>query len=117
MPEPTNNLKFGLTAADRCAELLDCLRRAFREETLDFEGQYFQASGVPLPVKPRQRPHPPLWYAVLTPEIADRGANYLVCRFAFGDLALREMIASVELFAAEVMPRLQQEAARRAQAA
>jgi cytolysin (calcineurin-like family phosphatase) len=32
------------------------------------------------------------------------GLNYLLLRFAFGDLTLAESMRSVELFAAEVMP-------------
>jgi alkanesulfonate monooxygenase SsuD/methylene tetrahydromethanopterin reductase-like flavin-dependent oxidoreductase (luciferase family) len=35
---------------------------------------------------------------------ADSRLNYLLCRFAFGDLTLEESMRSVELFAAEVMP-------------
>ncbi len=32
------------------------------------------------------------------------GGNYLLCRFAFGDLTLDESLRSTELFAREVMP-------------
>jgi len=42
--------------------------------------------------------------SVLAREIADTGVNYLVCQFAFGDLTLRELLRSVDLFAAHVMP-------------
>ena len=36
------------------------------------------------------------------------GVNYLLCRFAFGDLTLAESLRSVELFASEVMPHFPQ---------
>ena len=37
-------------------------------------------------------------------EIAATGANYLLSWFAFGDMTLKESLASLELFAREVMP-------------
>jgi len=42
----------------------------------------------------------------LRAQVRDTGANYLVGQFAFGDLRLDESLASVELFAREVMPAL-----------
>jgi alkanesulfonate monooxygenase SsuD/methylene tetrahydromethanopterin reductase-like flavin-dependent oxidoreductase (luciferase family) len=44
--------------------------------------------------------------AFLSAQIEQCGANYLVGQFCFGDLALEEMLRSVELFAAKVMPAL-----------
>ncbi len=41
---------------------------------------------------------------VLAGQLAGCGANYLVCRFAFGDLTLSEAMRSVELFSREVAP-------------
>jgi alkanesulfonate monooxygenase SsuD/methylene tetrahydromethanopterin reductase-like flavin-dependent oxidoreductase (luciferase family) len=38
--------------------------------------------------------------------IGEAGVNYLVCRFAFGDMALAESMHSLELFAQGVMPEL-----------
>ena len=43
---------------------------------------------------------------VLADQLSLSGANYLVCRFAFGDISLSEAMTSVELFADQVMPRL-----------
>ena len=37
-------------------------------------------------------------------QIEQSGVNYLLCRFAFGDLSLEESRRSVGLFASEVMP-------------
>jgi alkanesulfonate monooxygenase SsuD/methylene tetrahydromethanopterin reductase-like flavin-dependent oxidoreductase (luciferase family) len=45
--------------------------------------------------------------AFLAAQIADSKANYIVGQFCFGDLELDEMLCSVELFAAQVMPALQ----------
>ena len=43
---------------------------------------------------------------VLTAQAAEAGVNYLVCRLAFGDLALPESLRSLELYAGAVMPAL-----------
>jgi alkanesulfonate monooxygenase SsuD/methylene tetrahydromethanopterin reductase-like flavin-dependent oxidoreductase (luciferase family) len=39
-------------------------------------------------------------------QLAEAQTNYLVCRFAFGDMMLAESLRSVELFAQQVMPEL-----------
>jgi alkanesulfonate monooxygenase SsuD/methylene tetrahydromethanopterin reductase-like flavin-dependent oxidoreductase (luciferase family) len=44
----------------------------------------------------------------LASQLGDCGANYLVGQLAFGDLALDEMLRSVSLFGAEVMPALRE---------
>jgi alkanesulfonate monooxygenase SsuD/methylene tetrahydromethanopterin reductase-like flavin-dependent oxidoreductase (luciferase family) len=46
--------------------------------------------------------------AFLRRQIGETGSNYVVGQFAFGDLTLAETLASVELFAGEVMPALAQ---------
>jgi alkanesulfonate monooxygenase SsuD/methylene tetrahydromethanopterin reductase-like flavin-dependent oxidoreductase (luciferase family) len=43
---------------------------------------------------------------VLTEQLDTAGVNYLVCRFAFGDLSTEESLRSLQLFVAEVMPAL-----------
>jgi len=42
----------------------------------------------------------------LARQIAETGVNYLVCRFAFGDMALGESQRSLELFVRHVLPEL-----------
>ena len=44
--------------------------------------------------------------AALAAQMEQSGANYLICRFAFGDLTIEESRRSVELFADGVMPTL-----------
>jgi hypothetical protein len=44
-------------------------------------------------------------------QIEATGVNYLVCRIAFGDMALEDSLRSLELFAGHVMPRLRGRAA------
>jgi len=43
----------------------------------------------------------------LQAQIDESCVNYVACRFAFGDLTFEEARRSVDLFAGEVMPRLQ----------
>jgi alkanesulfonate monooxygenase SsuD/methylene tetrahydromethanopterin reductase-like flavin-dependent oxidoreductase (luciferase family) len=45
--------------------------------------------------------------AFLAAQIEDSGANYVVGQFCFGDLKFDEILGSVALFAAQVMPALQ----------
>jgi alkanesulfonate monooxygenase SsuD/methylene tetrahydromethanopterin reductase-like flavin-dependent oxidoreductase (luciferase family) len=49
---------------------------------------------------------PELVRDVLQQQLAEARVNYLVCRFAFGDMTLAESRRSVELFARAVMPEL-----------
>jgi len=42
----------------------------------------------------------------LLAQLEEARVNYLVCRFAFGDMTLQESLRSLELFAHEVMPAL-----------
>ena len=44
--------------------------------------------------------------ASLREQIAASGSNYLLGQFVFGDLTRAEALASIELFAREVMPAL-----------
>ena len=46
--------------------------------------------------------------ATLAEQMGQAGSNYLLCRFAFGDLTFEESRRSVELFAHQVMPALRQ---------
>lgn len=48
---------------------------------------------------------------LLRAQLAQSGANYLVCRFAFGDLSLAESQRSLELFQRHVMPGLRESVA------
>jgi alkanesulfonate monooxygenase SsuD/methylene tetrahydromethanopterin reductase-like flavin-dependent oxidoreductase (luciferase family) len=48
---------------------------------------------------------------ILRSQLAESGANYMVCRFAFGDLTLSESTRSLELFQRHVMPGLRESVA------
>jgi alkanesulfonate monooxygenase SsuD/methylene tetrahydromethanopterin reductase-like flavin-dependent oxidoreductase (luciferase family) len=69
-------------APARYQESLAILMQAFANDTLNHEGRWHTFRDVPLPLKPLQRPHPPLWYGALRPDTADwaaRNGVNLVC--------------------------------------
>jgi alkanesulfonate monooxygenase SsuD/methylene tetrahydromethanopterin reductase-like flavin-dependent oxidoreductase (luciferase family) len=67
------------TAQSVYEETLAVLELAFKVERLTFKGKYFDFDNVPIELRPRQHPQPPLWYGVGTPDSAEeyglRGFN------------------------------------------
>jgi alkanesulfonate monooxygenase SsuD/methylene tetrahydromethanopterin reductase-like flavin-dependent oxidoreductase (luciferase family) len=57
------------------AEALAVVRAALTHDSLDFEGAHFRFKGVPMELRPLQRPHPPIWYGLHAPESALRAAR------------------------------------------
>ncbi len=39
-----------------------CLKTALTSDEFSHEGKYFSYSNVPMPLRPLQQPHPPMWY-------------------------------------------------------
>lgn len=71
-PHELGAMGVDVTRAKACFdETLALLKQAFAADTLDFSGEFFSAAGLPLPMKPLQQPHPPLWYGVLKPSSAE----------------------------------------------
>jgi alkanesulfonate monooxygenase SsuD/methylene tetrahydromethanopterin reductase-like flavin-dependent oxidoreductase (luciferase family) len=75
----------GVDAADaqaRYAESFEIIKRFFATDVLDFDGKYWKFDDVPVEMKPLQRPHPAVWYALASPEStvwpAQQGMN-IVC--------------------------------------
>jgi alkanesulfonate monooxygenase SsuD/methylene tetrahydromethanopterin reductase-like flavin-dependent oxidoreductase (luciferase family) len=44
-------------------------------ETLTFAGEHFRCENVPMAMAPLQKPHPPIWYGVHSPDSAERAAR------------------------------------------
>jgi len=75
---PYETAFFGLDpeeSAARFQESLAALLDAFGSDAMSFQGEYYQLDGVPLTIRPMQKPHPPLWYGVLKPETAEWAAQ------------------------------------------
>jgi alkanesulfonate monooxygenase SsuD/methylene tetrahydromethanopterin reductase-like flavin-dependent oxidoreductase (luciferase family) len=69
-------------APERYQESLEILMLAFASDQLTYKGKFHSFHDVTLPLKPVQKPHPPLWYGALRPDTADwaaRRAVNLVC--------------------------------------
>ncbi|WP_159348714.1 LLM class flavin-dependent oxidoreductase [Roseomonas harenae] len=64
------------------AEAFEIIQRYFSSDTLNFEGKFWQFDDVPVEMKPFQQPHPPVWYALASPDStvwpAQHGVN-VVC--------------------------------------
>jgi alkanesulfonate monooxygenase SsuD/methylene tetrahydromethanopterin reductase-like flavin-dependent oxidoreductase (luciferase family) len=64
------------TKADKMfAESMTILRQALMQKTVDFEGEFYRYKNVPMELEPLQRPHPPFWYGVITPDSGERSAK------------------------------------------
>jgi alkanesulfonate monooxygenase SsuD/methylene tetrahydromethanopterin reductase-like flavin-dependent oxidoreductase (luciferase family) len=107
-----------IVIADDRAEALAIARRAYRVWYANFMKLWWQHDMPPVGVN-----YPPEIddfiaiglaavgtaaevRAVLAAQLAESGANYLGCRFAFGDLTHAESMRSLDLFCREVMPYL-----------
>lgn len=49
-------------------EALEVIRKGLTSDTLNHSGEFYRFDRVPMVMKPVQRPHPPLWYGVKSPE-------------------------------------------------
>ena len=57
------------------AEALDLILQGLSQKTLNFHGEFFSFDHVPMELEPLQKPHPPVWYGVHSPESAERAAR------------------------------------------
>ena len=58
------------TAPIQYREALEVVLKVLTVPELTFAGDFYRFSGVPIVMQPLQRPHPPLWCGVATPESA-----------------------------------------------
>jgi alkanesulfonate monooxygenase SsuD/methylene tetrahydromethanopterin reductase-like flavin-dependent oxidoreductase (luciferase family) len=49
-------------------EAYQVMMQALMRDEVNFSGAHYQFANVPIEIRPLQRPHPPLWYAVPVPE-------------------------------------------------
>jgi len=117
-PAPKVGMNRHIVLAENGDEALAIARRAYRQWHISFMKLWRDHNMLPVGVA-----YPPEidgfiengMAAVGTPEHAlavlqgqleESGANYLGCRFAFGDLTFAESARTVELFSRKVMPHL-----------
>jgi alkanesulfonate monooxygenase SsuD/methylene tetrahydromethanopterin reductase-like flavin-dependent oxidoreductase (luciferase family) len=82
----------------RFEEALDVLLRAWTGERFSYEGRYHHVRDVQLNVRPRQRPHPPVWVGTLradsAPRIGARGFPVMLIPYASAE-TLPQLAAGV----------------------
>jgi alkanesulfonate monooxygenase SsuD/methylene tetrahydromethanopterin reductase-like flavin-dependent oxidoreductase (luciferase family) len=62
--------------ADRIfGEALTVIKQALTEQAVNFAGEFFRFNNVPFELTPFRKPHPPLWYGVVSPDSAERAAH------------------------------------------
>ena len=77
---------------ERFEETLEILMMALTQEFVNFSGKFYQLKDLSMELKPKQTPHPPLWYPG-NPVTAGRyGANFI----NFG--SIESLPATVEIF-------------------
>jgi alkanesulfonate monooxygenase SsuD/methylene tetrahydromethanopterin reductase-like flavin-dependent oxidoreductase (luciferase family) len=81
---PVELALFGVDAAESRAmfeEALQVILTGLTTGRLDFEGTYYRYHDVPVALRPRQQPYPPLWYPASNPDsvpwIGQHGFNTL----------------------------------------
>jgi alkanesulfonate monooxygenase SsuD/methylene tetrahydromethanopterin reductase-like flavin-dependent oxidoreductase (luciferase family) len=76
---------------DRFDEGLQVMLAAWRGERFSFHGRFHHVEDVRLAVTPLQRPHPPIWVAILRPEAAyhvgRQGLDVMTIPYATTDVA------------------------------
>lgn len=53
---------------ERFDECVEIIRRAWTEDRVTFEGEFYRVPGIAVFPRPVQRPHPPLWTAAVSPD-------------------------------------------------
>lgn len=75
-------------------EAMEVLKLAFTEERVSFSKQHFSYQNVPVELHPYQRPHPPLWYGVGSPDSGE-----LVAAQGFHGITLAKPETAAEIVA------------------
>jgi alkanesulfonate monooxygenase SsuD/methylene tetrahydromethanopterin reductase-like flavin-dependent oxidoreductase (luciferase family) len=69
----------GDSRSDRFAESLDLVVKGLTSAKLTYHGKYWRYEDVPMTITPVQRPHPPLWFGITSPDraawAAERGMH------------------------------------------
>jgi probable F420-dependent oxidoreductase len=89
---------FGLSAerrAARFAEGVALMKRLWTEGRVTFDGEFYRLKDIPMEPKPRQRPHPPIWFGAHHPDALRRAV-------ALGDAFMGAGSLSTAKFGEEV---------------
>ncbi len=70
---------FGIDNAEspfRFAEALEAVRKGLATDRLVHRGEFYKINGVPMELRPLQRPHPPMWYGLGSERSVGTPARY-----------------------------------------
>lgn len=77
--QPLEFARYGVDQTSTRAQFDEALRviqQAWTRGRVDFEGEHYHFSDVPIRPKPVQQPHPPIWMAALSPETFEIAGRY-----------------------------------------
>ena len=69
-------------------EALQALVKGLRDDRLQHRGRYYRFDNVPLELKPRQRPNPPFWFGVTSPDNVSFAARHGMNMVGLGPIAM-----------------------------
>jgi alkanesulfonate monooxygenase SsuD/methylene tetrahydromethanopterin reductase-like flavin-dependent oxidoreductase (luciferase family) len=81
------------TASARYHEAFAVLMRAFKEDVLNFEGEFFHYKDYLVQAQPVQRPHPPIWYGAPSADAIMWGVSRGINVVSLGPAARAKEIA------------------------
>lgn len=83
-----------MNAREMFDEALDIIVAGLRKESLSHRGPHYRFDGVPMEMKPLQRPNPPFWYGVTSPQSLTLAARRGMHMVGGGPISLlRELTA------------------------
>lgn len=91
---------FGLSPerrAARFAEGIRLMKRLWTEPRVTFEGEFYRLKDLPMEPKPRQRPHPPIWFGAHHPAALRRAATLGDAFMGAGSLSTAKFAEEVAL--------------------
>ncbi len=77
--QPLEFQRYGIdqtTTRERFDECMQIIRQAWTDGVVDFHGEYYDFTDVPVRPQPLQQPHPPIWMAALSPQTFERAGQY-----------------------------------------
>jgi len=69
-------------------EALEALVKGLRDDRLLHRGRYYRFESVPMELKPKQRPNPPFWFGVTSPENVSFAARHGMNMVGLGPIAM-----------------------------
>ena len=82
----------------RMLESLELIKRLWKEDEVNFEGQYFQVHNATLAVKPMQKPRPPILIAATADKMIKRAATLADAWSAYGHGTFETLVRQTGLY-------------------